>query len=134
MSEENVELVLDHFAAANERDFARAVGQFGEGITLIVHPDAFLEEGTFEGIDEVTRWFDSWFATFEPGYRFDIEETRDLGDVVFLMASHGGRGRSSGAQVSGQTGYLYTVHEGKIARAEFYPGRAEALAAAGERG
>jgi ketosteroid isomerase-like protein len=79
----------------------------------------------------VGEWFGDWFRTFEPGYHFEIEEARDLGDVVFLNASHRGHGRTSGAEVHGQTGYLYTVRDGKIARVELYANPAAALQATG---
>jgi ketosteroid isomerase-like protein len=133
VSQENLEIVLDQFAATNERDFPRAMTYYAEEVELVVHPDAFLQGGTFKGRDAVGRWFGDWFATFEPGYRFEIETARDLGDVVFLDATHRGRGRTSGAEVHGRTGYLYTVRDRKIVRAELYPSPAEALAAAEAR-
>jgi len=133
MSQENVEVVLDQFAATNERDFPRAMTHYAEDVELVVDPDAFLEGGTFKGRDAVGQWFGNWFATFEPGYHFDIEEARDLGDVVFLLARHQGRGRTSGAEVHGQTGYLYRLRGGKIVRVELHPGGAGALEAAGLR-
>jgi ketosteroid isomerase-like protein len=111
MSQQNVEVVRDQFEAVNERDFPRAMGHYAEDVVLVVHPDAFLDAGTFEGRDAVGAWFGDWFSTFEQDYRFEFEELRDLGDVVFLAASHRGRGRSS--------------------RAELYPGPDEALRAAG---
>ena len=37
-----------------------------------------------------------------------------------LVASHHGRGRTSGVDVHGQTSYLYTVRAGKIVRVELY--------------
>jgi ketosteroid isomerase-like protein len=134
MSRENVEVVRDQFAATNERDFPRAMSYYAEDVELVVHPDAFLERGTFKGRDAVGRWFGNWFRTFEPGYHFDITEARDLGDVVLLVADHRGRGRTSGAEVHGQTAYLYRVEGGKIVRAELYPSRADALEAAGGGG
>jgi len=130
MPQHNVDLVLAQFAATNERDFPRALRYFAEDVELRVHPDAFLEGGTFSGRDAVGGWFADWFSTFEPGYHFDIEEARELGDVVLLVASHHGRGRTSGAEVRGQTAYLYGVSGGKVARVEIYPTRALALAAA----
>ena len=133
MSEENVEVVCDQFAATNERDFPRAMSHYAEDVELVVNPDAFLERGTFKGRHAVGQWFANWFTTFEPGYHFDIEEARDLGDVVFLIATHHGRGRTSGVEVHGQTGYLYRLRGGKIVRVELYPSRAEALEAAGLR-
>jgi ketosteroid isomerase-like protein len=131
MSLETVEIVLDQFAATNERDFPRAMGHYAEDVQLVVDPAAFLQSGTFTGRDEVGGWFGDWFGTFEPGYRFEIEEARDLGGVILLVANHRGRGRSSGAEVRGQTGYLYTVRRGKIVRVELFADRAAALEAAG---
>ncbi|MGZ5316019.1 MAG: nuclear transport factor 2 family protein [Solirubrobacterales bacterium] len=131
MSEANVEVVRDQFEAVNERDFPRAMSHYADDVVLVVRHEAFLQGGTFEGREAVGRWFGDWFRTFAPGYRFEIEETRDLGDAVFLFAAHRGRGRSSGVEVEGKTGYLYTLRDGKIVRAELFPGRAEALAAAG---
>jgi ketosteroid isomerase-like protein len=133
MSQENVEVVRDQFAAVNERDFPRAMSHYAEDVELVVDPDAFLERGTFKGRDAVGQWFANWFTTFEPGYHFDIEQTRDLGDVVLLIASHHGRGRTIGAEVRGQTGYVYRLRGGKIVRLELHPSGAAALEAAGLR-
>jgi ketosteroid isomerase-like protein len=133
MSQGDVEVVRDQFAAVNERDFPRAMSLYAEDVVLVVDSGAFLEHGVFEGREAVGEWFGNWFATFEPDYRFEIEEARDLGDRVFIDASHRGRGRGSGAEVQGRTGYLYTVRDGKVARAELYSTPAEALDAARAR-
>ena len=131
MSQENVQVVLGQFAATNERDFARAMSLYTEDVELTVDREAFLEGGTFHGREAVGEWFGNWFATFEPGYHFGIEETRDLGDLVLLVASHHGRGRISGAEVHGQSAYLYEVRGGKVARVELHATREAALHAAG---
>jgi ketosteroid isomerase-like protein len=131
MSREDVQVVLDQFEAVNERDFPRAMRHYAEDVELVVHQDAFLETGTFRGREAVGQWFGNWFRTFEPGYRFELEEVRDLGDHILLVASHHGRGRTSGVEVRGRTGYLYRVRAGKVVRAELYSSGAEALAAAG---
>jgi ketosteroid isomerase-like protein len=131
MSQENVEVVRDQFAATNDRNFPRAMSHYAEDVVLVA--DAFPERGTFKGSHAVGQWFANWLGAFEPGYHFDIEEARDLGDVVFLFATCYGRGRTSGVEVNGQTGFLYTLRSGKIARVELYPSRADALEAAGLR-
>ncbi len=128
-----MKVVRDHFAATNERDFPRAMTYYADDVELFVDPDGFLESGTFKGRDAVGEWFGNWFSTFEPGYHFDIEETRDLGDLVFLIASHHGRGRTSGAKVHGQNGYIYGLRGGKIVRVELHASRTKALEAAGLR-
>jgi ketosteroid isomerase-like protein len=131
MSEQDVDIVRDQYAATNERDFPRVMSYYAEDVELVVHPDASLERGTFRGREAVGEWFGNWFRAFEPGIRFDITEARDLGGVILLVADHHARGRTSGAEVHGQVAYLYTVRAGKIVRAEFYPDRATALRAAG---
>jgi ketosteroid isomerase-like protein len=133
MSQENVDVVRAQFAATNQRDFARAMSYYAEDVELLVDSQGFLESGTFRGREAVGEWFGNWFSTFEPGYHFDIEETRDLGDRVFLIASHHGRGRLSGAKVHGQNGYLYGLRDGKIVRVELHANGAKALEAAGLR-
>ena len=59
------------------------------------------------------QWFADWFATFDAVIEFEIEEARQLGDMVFLSATHHGRGRTSGAEVHGHTAYLYGVRDGR---------------------
>jgi ketosteroid isomerase-like protein len=134
VSQESVEVVRDQFAAVNERDFPRAMSHYAEDVELVVDRAAFLTGGTFKGREAVGRWFGDWFATFEPGYHFDIDEVRDLGGVVFLSATHRGRGRSSGAEVRGQTGYLYTVRDRKVVRVEIHSSPAAARRVAEVRG
>ena len=64
-------------------------------------------------------------------YRFEIREARKLdGDLIFLLATHGGRGRLSGAQVQGENAYLYRVRDGKIIRVGFFATEKDALGAA----
>jgi ketosteroid isomerase-like protein len=133
VAHEDVDVVLDQFAAVNERDFERALSLYTEDVELVVDPRAFLEGGTFKGRDAVGEWFGNWFRTFEPGYHFDIEEARELGEAILLVASHRGRGRTSGAEVHGQTSYLYRVRDGRIARAEIYPSRDAAVQASGRQ-
>ena len=135
MAPNDIDVVRDQFEATNERDFARAMDLYSHDVVLVVHPEAFLYAGTFEGRETVGRYFGEWFSTFEPGYRFEIDEAQEIGDgVVFLVATHRGRGRNSGAEVQTQTGYHYTIRDGKVARVEIFAGRTEALEAASTEG
>jgi ketosteroid isomerase-like protein len=123
----DVEVVREQFEAVNSRDFARAMSLYDKEVVLVVRSDAYLEAGTFEGLRVVGEYFGNWFATFEPGYRFDINEARKVGGHVYLDVTHRGRGRISGIDVAGRTGYLYTVRHGKIIRAELFLTPADAL-------
>jgi ketosteroid isomerase-like protein len=125
----NVEIVREYFAATNRRDFASAMDAYGEDVVLIVR--GLLPDGTFSGREAVGRWFGDWFSAFGPGYHFDLEEVRGVGERVFATASHRGSGRLSGVPVGSFTAYAFTVRAGKITRVELYADRADALSAVG---
>jgi ketosteroid isomerase-like protein len=128
---ENLDLVRDQFGATNEGDFARVMTYWADDIELVVPTDAFLDGGAFKGKDAVGRFFAEWFRSFERGYQFNVEEARDFGGEVLVVARHDGRGRASGAAVGTQMAYLYRIWDGKITRIEVFPDRAAALEAAG---
>lgn len=65
MSQENVDVVLEQFAATNAREFPRAMRLYAEDVELVVDHDAFLRGGTFTGREAVDAWFADWFSTFE---------------------------------------------------------------------
>lgn len=131
MSEHDIEVIRDQFAAVNERDFERAMSHYADDVVLVVRGDFVANPGTYEGKEAVGGWFGDWFQAFGRDYRFEIKEARDLGGLIFIYARHGGSGRASGVEVRGDNSYLYRVRDGKVARVEFYATRAEALEAAG---
>lgn len=131
MSEADIEVIRDQYAAVNQRDFQRAMDHYADDVVLVVpQAEAVPSPGTYEGKEAVGRWFGDWFGIFDRDYRLWIEEARDLGEVIFLVASHVGRGRVSGVEVRGTFAYLYRVLGGKVVRVEFYATREEALEAA----
>jgi ketosteroid isomerase-like protein len=130
VSEEDVEVVRDQFAAVNERDFKRAMGHYADDVVLVIE-DWGPNPGTYEGKEAVGEWFGDWFGTFDRDYRFEITEARELGEgLVFLLARHGGKGRASGAEAQMETTYLYRVEGGKVARVQLFLTPADALEAA----
>ena len=112
-------MVRDQFDAVNERDFERAMALYADEVVLVARGEAVPNPGTYEGKEAVGNWFGDWFQAFGRDYRFTIHEARELGDLIFIHATHGGSGRASG------------VEDGKVARVEFYATRSEALEAAG---
>jgi ketosteroid isomerase-like protein len=138
MSQENVEVVVRQFESVNARDFAAVMDAYTEDVTVVPHGDFVGVLGGQVAAGRM-RWLSgsgtSWTALrhFAPYYRFEVEESRDLGDRVLIVATHHGRGRTSGVPVTTQTTYLYTVRKGKISRVELWDDRNEALEAAGLR-
>ena len=131
MSQENVAIVRDQYAATNERDFARAMSHYAEDVELVV-PSGHLRSGTFRGAAEVGRYFGEFFATFEDDARFDIQEIIDVDESSVLMTGvYHARGRVSGVEIAGDVIWLYGLRDGKITSVRWFDGRAEALKAVG---
>ena len=132
MVSQNVEIVVGQFEAVNARDFEAAMDAYADDVALIAHDSLAEAVGrTATGKQAVGEWFGDWFRQFAPDYRFEIEDVRGRADRVFLVATHRGRGRASGAPVEGQTAYVYTVRSGKVCRVELFSERDEALEASG---
>jgi ketosteroid isomerase-like protein len=136
MSRENVERVVRLFENTNARDFAAVMDAYAEDVVLAVYGAPYVV-GTNDGPvatgkQAVGEWFGDWFRTFDRDYYFDIEETRDWGDRVLIVATHHGRGRASGAPVVRRAAWIYTLSHGKIVRCDAYPDPATALEAAGK--
>jgi ketosteroid isomerase-like protein len=133
MSEADFQVIRDQFDATNRRDFPAAMDFYADDVRLFAPVEAGPGlTGHYEGKEAVGRWFGEWFRAFGDDYRFEIDEMRMIGDLVFMHANHGGTGRASGAEVSGETFYLYGLRDGKIVSVGFYPTRDAALAAAEE--
>ncbi len=132
MSQQNVEIVRRLFDATNLRDFAAAMDLYDEAVVLVVDGGVLpTNAGTFCGRDAVGSWFGDWFRSFGADYRFDIEEARAVGERVFVVARHYGRGRASGVALDWSVAYAYSVKAGRIVRIEMYTDRADALTAVG---
>jgi len=131
MSQENVEIVRDQYAATNERDFVRAMSYYAEDVELAV-PSGHLRSGTFRGAGAVGRYFGEFFATFDRGARFDVQEITAVNDSSVLMTGvYHARGRASGVEIAGDVIWLYGLRDGKIVSVRWYDSRAEALKAGG---
>jgi ketosteroid isomerase-like protein len=121
MSQENLAVVVKQFRDTNARDFAAVMEAYAEDVMLVLHGEkAGMLGPTATGKAEVGEWFGDWFRQFGRDYRFDIEESRGIGDRVLLVATHHGRGRDSGVPVEERWAYVYTVREGKVSRVELW--------------
>jgi ketosteroid isomerase-like protein len=130
VSQADVDVVREQFAATNARDFPRAMELYTDDVVMVV--DGFgISSGTFEGKAAVGEWFGDWFRQFADDYRFEITEAREVADgLVFLIAEHGGSGRASGAPIGAESGYLYRVRDGRISRVGLFHEPGDALEAA----
>lgn len=127
MSESDLEVLRDQYAAVNERDWERAMGHYAEGVRLTV-ASSYINAGTFDGADEVGRWFGDWMSQFGADLRFEITELTELEDGrILLVADVHARGRASGAPVLGQVVWAYRFRDGKITEVGGYESREQAV-------
>lgn len=127
-----MDVVVGQFENASGRDFKAVMDAYADDVVLAFHGDSRGIGGDGAvGKTAVGEWFAEWFGTFDPDYRIEVEEARDLGDRVLIVATHRGRGRASGAPITQRAGWVYTVRSGKVIRCDVYPDRHQALAAVG---
>jgi hypothetical protein len=141
MSHENVELIQTLTAGAGSdlvplfRDDG-AWAALKDAIEPFVEPDCRVvaiatgltrEYSGIEGLRE--GWVD-WLAPWA-SYRQELEEPIDLGDRIVILGRERGRLVDTDSEVETRSGAVYYLRNGKIARAEYYLTRAEALEAVG---
>jgi ketosteroid isomerase-like protein len=132
MSQENVEMVRREYVALAARDWV--------AIAETWHPDIELEAlkadpeaGTYRGLDETTRYFDTWSEPYLE-YRVEADEILDAGDRVVRWSESLPAACTAAIPIRGCSKWLYRLirfKEGKIWRVKEYSTRAQALEAAG---
>jgi ketosteroid isomerase-like protein len=129
MSRENVEVVRDVILAFNRRDF--------EAMQALNHPDVQvdwsasrgLEAGVYRGWEEVARFYQTFFETFQ---EVEIEPDRfiESGDSVVVPNRSQSRGRD-GIEAPARSTLVFKVRRGRVARVCLYQETHEALEAVG---
>ena len=76
------------------------------------------------------RWYAETEATFEE-LRTELTEFRELGDRVVGLGHIYARGRESGAELDSATGWVSTLGNGKVLKAEGFLSPDKALQAVG---
>jgi ketosteroid isomerase-like protein len=132
MSQENVEIVRREYAAFAASDW--------QALAEVWHPDIEYETfesapdaGTYRGLDEATRLFDSWRKTF-PELRVEVDEIVEVGDRVVVVERPAGRGiggSDAEAWLEQSFARVISFKDGRIWRVKEYRTLDEALEAAG---
>ena len=142
MSQENVELVTKlqlapdvDIAELLRRDdlwsaLAAAVAPFFHPNFESVPPGVPGTENVHFGLDGLRA---AWLGWMEPWltYRTEIKQSIDARDRVLLLTQDYGRREGVAEEVKVDGSAVWTISEGKVARAEFFAYRADAFKAAG---
>jgi uncharacterized protein len=113
VSQENVELVRQGYAAWNRGDVESVIGAMDRRVEWHGHP-RLPEPGPYVGREAVKAWFesvsDAWQSISVRPVAF-----AEAGDRVVVLVSIVGRGRGSGVEVqSGLDAHIWTIADGVI--------------------
>jgi ketosteroid isomerase-like protein len=131
MSQANVETVRRMYDAFHRGDVEGALAHFDPEV--VVDATARVDAGTGHGREELSAIIGRWLGAFEE-WREEIEEVRDLGSQVYVVANQQGRGKGSGIEVETRYALLYEIRADMIVRMTMYADPADALEAAGAGG
>jgi ketosteroid isomerase-like protein len=106
MSEQNVEIVAELFAAWERGDYS-STGWAHPQIEFIMEGEFFPDPGAYRGVEAMTRAWLRFMSAFE-GFHTDAPELIHLGDRVVGLYSIYGRGRTSGVEVEAPVANVFT--------------------------
>jgi ketosteroid isomerase-like protein len=130
MSQENVELVREGFAAW-ERGDIEAIIEFSDPEIEIIQPSEVPDSKSYRGHAGVREAFEDWPKQWEE-FRAELLDVIDVSETQTIsLTRHHLRAR--GIDMDQEVAYLYTFRDGLVIRCEMYLTRAEALEAAGLR-
>jgi ketosteroid isomerase-like protein len=125
MTQENIDLVNEGFAAYNRGDL--------EAVMATCDPDVEFKTlllGTHRGRDAIRVLYEENRQTLA-GYRLDPEEVVDVGpDQVLAIVRLGGAGPVSSIALQDSMAFLITIKDGRVRRQQTFRNGEEALAAA----
>jgi len=132
VARENIDLLLHGVARLNAGDLDGAMAPFHLDVTYRDVDSGYGTETTpkSRGRDALRRYIAEWLEYWD-GYREDVEETLDLGDVVVLLVRTQGRGRRSGIPMDERHAEVHQFENGLVVRITVYASYPDALAAAG---
>jgi ketosteroid isomerase-like protein len=133
MSDESNEQVLRAFyGALNQGDLGRVLDLCHQEVEVYTPPDALLGVPP-RGREEVTRYLQSWFETWDL-YHPEPEEFVSSGDQVVAFVNLHARGKGSRFDIEEQSADIFTLKDEKVVQLRFYVAREQALEAVGLRG
>jgi ketosteroid isomerase-like protein len=125
---ENVRRYLD---AVNEGGLDALVPFLDPEIEYREDPK-FPQAAVYQGVDDVIAQWGEFFESFSD-YRFETDELFSADGKVVVLGREIGHGAASGAPAERRTGWVYTLRDGKVARAEIFLDPDDAVAAVGGR-
>jgi ketosteroid isomerase-like protein len=131
MSEGNVEIVRNAFAASERGDMEGVLRLCDEDIVITQPPELPGVSPVQHGHHGVVEAFAIWPAQWDD-YRVEILRIADApGGKVFVTTRTRGRGKHSGVEVDMEFSFVFTVRDAKISEWQLFVHEDQALQAAG---
>jgi steroid delta-isomerase-like uncharacterized protein len=131
--ERNISLVLEHFAAEGQHDYARTLATLAEDIEYRIMPAGM----TLRGREGATRYYDMWWKAF-PDVNIEVQRIEAAGEWVVVeavsTATHLGPFLGippTGRKVRAHVCCLIRVRDGKMVEETVYYDQLERLAQIG---
>jgi ketosteroid isomerase-like protein len=134
MSASNVEVIRRMFDAFNRNEVEPQIEPMSDDYEWrpAFTGGGLVEGNVFRGIEGYRRYLRELEETWS-SIELEIDEVRDLGDSVLVLAHIRAIGRASGAEVDQPFGGIWTFADDKLVRGHAYRTRDEALRAAVQR-
>lgn len=129
MSQENVELVRNAYAAFNAGEM-RAFLAFLDREIIWKPLGEGIDPSTRSGHTGVRRYYETRLEVLDE-LREEPEELLDGGEKIVAFVKTSSRGKASGIEVSDPCAHVWTLRSGKAIRFEIFAERSEAMAVAG---
>jgi uncharacterized protein len=130
MSQENVEIVRNAFAAFTRDDIQGVLRLCDENIVVTQPPELPGVSPQQRGHSGVLEAFSIWPEQWDD-YRIEILRIANPGDYVVVTARTGGRGKQSGVEVEMDFSFVFSVRDEKIVEMKIFMREDQALEAAG---
>ena len=126
MSQENVERVSRLIEHGNR------TGELGPDFDYLIHPKIEFEDeiGAYDTRDEVRAFLEGFHQAIG-GLHVEVEETRDLGDVIMLVVQQSGQGSASGVSIAQPFTWVMRFANDRCVRWRIYADHVRALEDAG---
>ena len=126
MSKENVELLRQSVDAFNRRDQDAFLALMDDEVEA--HSRIVAVEGGYHGLEAIRRWWDDFLGSF-PDYTIEVEEARDLGNVVLCRFEARAHGAASDTPLVDPVWHVTKWRDGKCVWWRVFTTEAEALEA-----
>jgi ketosteroid isomerase-like protein len=130
MSEENIRLAYRGHETFNRRDLDAFLEQMHPETEFMPYEVAVQGGTPYKGPEGMRAWWKETLEVFSD-FQVDLDEVRDLGDVVFVHGRVHGHGAGSGAAFERPLWGLMEFRDGKQVRYRTFENKTEALEATG---